>query len=348
MKRLPERDLRHVLDHTQPLWGDLRGRAVFLTGGTGFVGTWLVESLLWISDQLNLGVATVVLTRDPDRFRARCPHLANHPAVSLVSGDVRSFAFPDGQFPFVIHAATERIVEPEERQPLGSFERDVMGTHRVLEFARSHGVRRLLFTSSGAVYGRQPSDLTHVAEDYAGAPMTLDARTVYAQAKRVSEFMCASYGRSFGFDALIARLFAFVGPHLPLDANYAVGNFIRDAIDGNPIRIAGDGTPFRSYLYAADLSIWLWTILFRGTPAIPYNVGSPEALSIADLAQAVLRATEANAGIEIARKPISEAPAQRYVPATRRAEDDLGLRVLISVEDGIRRTSDWYRGIQTT
>jgi dTDP-glucose 4,6-dehydratase len=216
----------------------------------------------------------------------------------------------------------------------------------VLEFARLHGIHRLLFTSSGAIYGRQPPDLTHIPEDYMGAPSTLDTTSVYGQAKRVSEFMCASYGRSFQFDVLIARLFAFVGPLLPLDANYAVGNFIRDAIAGDPIRIAGDGTPYRSYLYAADLTIWLWTILFRGQPALPYNVGSSSSMTIAELAELVIRATDSSAGIEIAGRPISGAPPTRYVPATHRAQHDLGLDAHISVEDGVRRTSNWYRGIQ--
>jgi dTDP-glucose 4,6-dehydratase len=348
MNRLPAQDLQHVLDHTQTLWEDLRGKAIFLTGGTGFVGTWLLESLLWITDRLNLAGTAVVLTRDPDRFRARSPHLANHPAVSLLSGDVQSFAFPEGQFPYVVHAATERIVMPCEEHPLGSFERDVAGTHHVLQFARSHGVRRLLFTSSGAVYGRQPPSLAYLPEDYPGAPLTMDTAAVYGHAKRVSEFMCASFGRTCGFDALIARLFAFVGPLLPLDGNYAVGNFIRDAIEGRAIRVTGDGTPFRSYLYAADLAVWLWTILFRGSPALPYNVGSPEPMTIAELAQAVIRATDANAGIETAHKPISGTLPLRYVPATRRAEKTLGLHVRISLEEGIRRTSDWCRGNQTT
>ena len=346
MRPLPERDLQHVLDHTQGLWENVRGKAIFFTGGTGFVGTWLVESLLWISDKLNLAATAVVLTRDPDRFRARSPQLAAHPGVTLVSGEVQTFTFPEGQFPFLVHAATERIREPDEKHPLGSFERDVAGTRRVLEFARSHRPCRLLFTSSGAVYGRQPPDLTHLPEDYAGAPATSDPGTVYGQAKRVSEFMCASYGRSCGYDVLIARLFAFVGPLLPLDANYAVGNFIRDAIDGKPIHVSGDGTPWRSYLYAADLSIWLWTILFRGNPGLPYNVGSPRALTIAELARSVMRVTGASAGIEIASTPIPGVPPLRYVPATLRAEQGLGLQTLISVDEGIRRTANWHRGIQ--
>ena len=145
---------------------------------------------------------------------------------------------------------------------------------------------------------------------------------------------------------MIARLFAFVGPRLPLDAHYAVGNFIRDALDGNSIRISGDGTPFRSYLYAADLSIWIWTILFRGVPALPYNVGSTRAITISELARIVQSISQTSSGIEIAANPIPGLPAQRYVPATTRAEQGLGLEALISLEEGVRRTFDWHREAQ--
>jgi len=340
---LPQQDLDHVLRHTEALWEDLRGQSVFLTGGTGFVGTWLLESLIWAHDKLDLRVTVVVLTRDPERFRETSPHLAGHSAVRVHGGDIVNFDFPDGRFPFVIHAATERPFEPDGERPLGVFDSDVEGTRRVLEFARGHGVRRFLFTSSGAVYGRQPAEMTHIPEDYAGAPSTMDSRSAYGQAKRISEFMSAMYGRAYGFDATIARLFAFVGPLLPLDANYAVGNFIRDALKGGPVRIAGDGTPYRSYLYAADLAIWLWTILLRGKSAYPYNVGSPDDLTIEDLARTVVRVVAPGIGIAIARQPVPGAPRLRYIPCTLRAKEELGLTRLILVEEGIRRTSRWYR-----
>lgn len=343
MPRLPEQDLDHVLSHTPGLWEDLRGRSVFLTGGTGFVGTWLLESLLFANDKFELGATAVVLTRDPTRFHEKTPHLAGHRSVRLLCGDVAGFEFPRGHFPFVIHAATERQFEPDTERPLGAFSADIDGTRHVLEFACTHGVRRFLFTSSGAVYGKQPSDLTHIPEDYAGAPRTTDTESAYGQAKRVSEFMCTMYGRVHGFDATIARLFAFVGPLLPLDANYAVGNFIGDVLKGGPVRIAGDGTPYRSYLYAADLVISLWTILLRGKAAYPYNVGSPHELTIADLARTVTGAIGPGTGIEIAGQPVADAPPLRYVPRTERAKEELGLRPLIPVDQGIRRTFEWHR-----
>jgi dTDP-glucose 4,6-dehydratase len=344
MPALHSRDLDHVLEHTGPdIWRALRAARLFVTGGTGFVGKWLVESLLWANDRLDLKLSAVLLTRDPERFCRESPHLASHSAVELWRGRVAEFDFPSGEFPFVIHAATERYFEPDERQPASTFDLDVGGTRRVLEFARTHGSQRLLFTSSGAVYGRQPPDLVQVGEDYPGAPPATDTTGAYGQAKRVSEFLCAMYASQFGLATVIARLFAFVGPYLPLDRHYAVGNFIRDALAGGPIRVKGDGTPYRSYLYAGDLAVWLWTLLIRGESARPYNVGSGQAITIADLARTVADTVAPGTPVVIAGKPVAGAQALRYVPSVERAKNELGLRARLSLSEGIRRTLDWER-----
>ncbi|NEX21702.1 NAD-dependent epimerase/dehydratase family protein [Thiorhodococcus mannitoliphagus] len=342
MACLPSEDLEHIFSNTRGLWEDLREQSIFLTGGTGFVGTWLLESFLMANDRLSLRAKVVVLTRDPEQFCRRSPHLAEHASVQLLGGNLSGFDFPVGDFPFVIHAATAPQFEPDVEHPLGAFDADLEGTRRVLQFACSHGVRRYLLTSSGAVYGKQPPDLTHIPEDYVGAPLTSDTGSAYGQAKRASEFMSAMYARVYGFDAIIARLFTFVGPLLPLDAHYAIGNFIGDALEGGPVRIHGDGTPYRSYLYAADLATWLWTILLRGKSAHPYNVGSPQDLSIAELARTVIGVIAPGAGIEVAKRPIAGRP-MRYVPSTALVQRELGLRPLISTADGIRRTSEWHR-----
>jgi dTDP-glucose 4,6-dehydratase len=334
-------DLDHVLAHTAEVWRALRDQTIFITGGTGFVGTWLTESLIWANEHLELGVRAVLLTRRPDRFQAKAPHVARHKSVELLRGEAQDFSFPAGDFPFVIHAATEEHFEATSEYPVSTFDADISGTRHVLEFARTHGARRFLFTSSGAVYGKQPPELPNISEEYAGAPFTADPATAYGQGKRVSEFLCTMYARQYGFVALLGRLFAFVGPHLALDANYAVGNFIRDVLRGGPVRIAGDGTAQRSYLYAADLAIWLWTILIHGESARPYNVGSPQAISVAELAQCVVDATVVGTPIEILRRP--GIPAGRYVPCTERAEKELGLRTWIPLAEGVRRTCLWCR-----
>jgi len=260
--------------------------------------------------------------------------------VVLQQGDVRTFDFPDGAFSHVIHAATDSGKPLAGRDGLLMFETIVTGTRRTLEFARRAGARRLLLTSSGAVYGRQPAELTHVSEDYVGGPDPVNPRQMYGEAKRAAEMLCALHAEA-DFHPIIARCFAFVGPYLPTDAHFAIGNFIRDALNGGPIRVAGDGTPYRSYLYGADLAIWLWTILVRGQPMCPYNVGSEQALTIAELAGLVGRAFSPPVGVTVARLPVPGLAAERYVPAVTRAESELGLRVTIPLQDSIRRTVDW-------
>jgi dTDP-glucose 4,6-dehydratase len=164
----------------------------------------------------------------------------------------------------------------------------------------------------------------------------------YAHGKRAAEFLCSVAAAQTELQAKIARCFAFVGPLLPFDADYAVGDFIRDALHRDRIEVTGDGTPRRSYLYAADLAVWLWTILFRGASGRPYNVGSEADLSIADLAQLVARVLRPGILVHIAEPPSAETVPARYVPATTRAARELGVRSRIVLDDAVLRTARWY------
>lgn len=339
------RDLDQVLAQTGGLWDELRGARVFLTGGTGFFGCWLLETFLWANDHLKLDASVVVLTRDAKAFGHKAPHLAFHPSVTLHVGDVRAFAFIDGRFTHVIHAATDSSAPAGGRDRLMMLDTIVSGTRRALDFARRSGARRFLLTSSGAVYGRQPPELTHMPEGYGGGPDPADERQVYGEGKRAAEMLCAVYADAH-LEPTIARCFAFVGPYLPLDVHFAVGNFIGDALHGGPIRVSGDGTPYRSYLYAADLAIWLWTILLRGQPMRPYNVGSAEALTILELAGVVAESIGPGLAIEVQQQSIAGTPATRYVPAVARAGAELGLRPTVPLAEGIRRTVGWHRAVR--
>lgn len=342
-------DITRLLARTPTLWEPLRGTSLFISGGTGFFGVWLLEAILAANRERSLGCRVMVLSRDPARFAAKAPYLVADPALSFIEGDVRDFRFPEGPITHVIHAATEASASLTADDPQVMFDVCVEGTRRMLALAEEKRSQRFLFTSSGAVYGRQPPELTHVPEDFCGGPDPLNVRNAYAEGKRAAEMLCAIAARSLasggpGLHVSIARCFAFVGPHLPLDAHFAIGNFIRDCVAGGPIKIGGDGTPFRSYLYAADLAEWLSTILLRGEAGRAYNVGSEEAVSIRQLADRVADVAAAiwpdrgRPEIVIAKQPQPGQPAERYVPSCGRARSELGLKPATSLDEAIHRT----------
>ncbi|MCX9158357.1 NAD-dependent epimerase/dehydratase family protein [Niveibacterium sp. 24ML] len=332
-------DLEFAFGHAGGVWDSFRNARIFLTGGTGFVGKWLLETLLYANDRLALNVTIVTLTRDQEAFRAGFPWLASHPAVTLHRGDVRTFEAPEGRFSHVVHAATDVVQAPS---PLDTFDVTVSGTRRVLEFAVSAGAAEFLLVSSGAVYGPQAPALRLVAEGCCNAPDSLDVRSAYGLGKRGAEWLATAYGKAHGMRVRTARCFAFVGPLLALDKHFAVGNFIGDALAGRAIQIGGDGTTIRSYLYAADLATWLWTILVRGTPGVAYNVGSDEAISIADLARRVVAQVNPALEIRIAREPQSGSLPDRYVPDVGLARRELGLDVWTGLDSAILRTVAWH------
>ncbi len=329
-----------IVGACQDVWHKLRGERLFLTGGTGFIGCWLLESLRHANLALDLNIEAVILTRNPAAFRNKLPHLANHPDFQLVAGNVCDFASPLGRFSHIIHAATDASAELNEKDPRRMFDTIIQGTRRTLDFAVEKDACKVLFLSSGAVYGPQPSEMERVTEDWRGSPNCIDPRHSYAEAKRAAEMLCAIYGKQFGLEVSIARIFALLGPYLPLDIHFAAGNFILDAMEGKPVIVTGNGQPYRSYLYASDLTIWLWHMLVRAEPGKAYNVGSDESVSIKDLARRI-SALLGNGEYQIHGAPDLGWNLGRYVPDTSLIGCDLGLYRTVSLDDAIRRTALW-------
>jgi nucleoside-diphosphate-sugar epimerase len=339
MTNLLTSDLENILARTEPLWEDLRGGRILITGATGFFGCWLLESFAWANRRLNLDARAVALSRHPEALVQKATHLANDTAIELHAADVRHHDFPEGTFSHVIHAATEASAALNQETPLLMFDTIVEGTRRALQFSTAASAARFLFVSSGAVYGIQPPQLPHIPESYQGGPDPLVPASAYAEGKRAAELLC-SLAATPRFETTIARCFAFLGPYMHLDTHFAIGNFISDALRGGPIRVQGDGSPFRSYLYASDLAIWLWTILFSGQPRQAYNVGAEDALNIAAVAHEVAAVTPAK--VEIASAKKAGATVHRYVPSTARAREELGLNVEVPLREAISRTYRWF------
>jgi len=285
----PADDLASINDALAADWPELAGKRIFMTGGTGFIGRWMLRALADANRRLELGVNIDVMTRDPDSFGRREPELAAAPGFRFVRGDVLTLGASEGRYDYVLHAATDASADLNDNNPLKMFDTIVEGTRRALDFAVASKAQRFFFFSSGAVYGAQPWELTHVPETYLGAPDLTSHRSAYGEGKRAAEMLCTIYRRQHGLDVINARIFALLGPLLSLDIHFAAGNFIRDAMAGKTIVIEGAGKAVRSYLYAADLTAWLWAMLLRAPSGAIYNVGSEEDVSIAELATRVAK-----------------------------------------------------------
>ncbi|MFZ4413440.1 MAG: NAD-dependent epimerase/dehydratase family protein [Bacteroidales bacterium] len=338
MRSLPEEDLLHIFRHTSNLWEEVRGKSIFITGGTGFFGKWLVESFLFANKKLDLNANITLLTRNSQKFRADYPHLALHPSVSMIEGDITNFPFPSGNFDFAIHSAIDY-----KEDSLALFDSCVNGTRCILEFVKQSGANKFLLVSSGAVYGKQPDEISHIPESYNGSPDPMALNVAYGMAKRKSEYLACEYAKRFGFQVKIARCFAFLGPYLPLDKGSAIGNFIRDALLGHEIMIQGDGTPLRSYMYASDLTIWLWKILFMGVSCRAYNVGSEEEISISDLASEVVSILDPKLKVLVLKPKNNSMQPERYVPSVERAKNELSLEILVTRKNSILKTAEFNK-----
>jgi nucleoside-diphosphate-sugar epimerase len=331
---LAARDLAHILRGGAAELEELRGKSVFLTGGTGFFGKWLLAGLCHADAELGLGLRLTVLSRDPASFLRRHPEAAAVPALHFEQGHVADFPLADHRHDYVVHAAADNAaftVATEEQERSRTI---VAGTRRMLDLTKKSGARRMLYVGSGAVYGAWAARPSGAKEDDDASAEPL---TPYAEAKREAERLC---GES-GVDFVTARAFAFLGPHLPLDAHFAAGNFLRDAHRGGPILVRGDGTALRSYLYPADLVVWLLRILLRGRCARAYNVGSDEAVTTAQLARLIADSVSPRAEVVI-QSVQPQGPQNIYLPNIACAREELNLEVTITLRDAIAKTLTFH------
>ena len=331
---IPARDLDDILRASAADFEIQRGKKIFLTGGTGFFGKWLLAALLNANAQMDLGLELTVLSRKPAAFEDKHREIQDTPGLIFLAGDIAHFTAESRHFDFIIHAATDTTAftsEVDERERSRTI---TWGTRKMLALAQRSGAR-LLNISSGAVYGPAAGKKEGASEgDYDAT----EATTPYGLAKREAEALC---GESHA-DFVTARAFAFLGPHLPLDAHFAAGNFLRDAIRGGPILVRGDGTALRSYLHPVDLVTWLLAILVRGTRGRAYNVGSDEVVSTAELARLTAAAVTPKAEVTI-QSTQPQGPQNIYLPDITRARTELNLAVTVPLREAITRTLEFLR-----
>lgn len=316
---------------------ELNEKDILLTGGTGFFGPWLLYFLIHLKQKYSIHFNIFCLSRDSAAFLEMHPLIANDNNIFWKDQDLTQPFNIDFAPDYVFHMATDVKFENND-VCLNSFDAIISGTRNVLRFLGTKNKNvKLIFTSSGAVYGKQPVSVSHLAETDFSAPDSLNSHNFYSEGKRACELMCALYAKeNSNFQFVSARCFAFSGAFLPLDKNFAIGNFVKDLIEGKDIIVLGNGMARRSYMYAADLVLWLTEILLRGKHGESYNVGSDQSISIGELAH-LIAGLKNDIKVEIKGKVETNYKLEQYVPDVTKAKNQLGLKMYFSLESGIKK-----------
>ncbi|MDF0604191.1 NAD-dependent epimerase/dehydratase family protein [Neisseriaceae bacterium TC5R-5] len=341
-----EANLVDALAVSEKIWPALADAKLLLTGGTGFIGCWMLELLLAAQQRFGFKISVDILARHPQRLLSKAPHLASQPGLRLITADILKPLPLAADYSHIIHAAAETNVALDNPTATQVFQSAVEGTRQVLNCASQQQATRFLLLSSGAIYGPAADRLFALSEsDSWCATHDASIRSAYIAGKRAAEFICTATAQEQGFTSLIARCFTVCGPYMPLRSGFALGNFIADVLDNKPIAIQGDGTAMRSYMYGSDMAVWLWTLLITGKNNQTINLGSDRMISIENLAKKVALIAHHNTDypIFVAKTPLKNSHPEIYVPNIELAAQSLNLHCWIGLDQAIADSFAWAR-----
>jgi len=339
-------DAAAVLAGRTSCLAELRDQHVFISGGTGILGAWLLELIRVLNQDHQFGLKVTVYSRNARSFAARWPHLGQQAWVRWIEGDIRHLAELPRDVRFIIHAAALTDRRLFASQPTAVAETNTLGTLRILRAANLlEDVQKFVLLSSGLVYGAQPWELPRIDERFAGPLRCNDVNAVYAESKRFAEILAQCAISESKLPVVTLRPFAFVGPYQSLQLPWAVTDFIRDSFNGGPIRIMGDGVTVRTIMYASDYAFWVLAALAKGRQRETYNVGSEEPVDLLTLARMITRYFGSMTEIRT-RVGQQGHDRNRCVPDTTRIRQDLGVIQTVPLEMALQKTIDWHRFMQ--
>ncbi|MDP9343280.1 MAG: SDR family oxidoreductase [Actinomycetota bacterium] len=306
-------------------------RRVVITGGAGFIGSHLCDRFL--AEGADVVCVDNLITGRQDNVA----HLRGEPGFQFVHADVSKGIQVQGPVDAVLHFASPASPIDYLKLPIQTLKVGALGTHNALGLAKAKRSRFLL-ASTSEVYG---DPLVHPQpEDYWGNVNPIGPRGVYDEAKRFAEAMTMAYHRTHGIETRIVRIFNTMGERMRPDDGRAVPTFITQALRGEPLTVHGDGSQTRSIGYVSDTVEGVYRLL-GGEVTVPVNIGNPEEISVAELARAIGRLAGTEPELRFVERPVDD-PTVRQ-PDVRRARELLGWEPEVSMEEGLKRTIEWFR-----
>lgn len=312
---------------------------ILITGAAGFLGSNLCDLL--IADNHEVIGMDNFITGSPENLA----HLTGNDKFSFIRHDVSNFIFVPGKIDAVMHFASPASPNPNSpfgylNLPIQTLKAGALGTHNTLGVARSQNTKFVL-ASTSEIYG---DPLEHPqTEEYWGHVDPIGPRSVYDEAKRFAEALTMAYHRFHDVDTRIVRIFNTFGPRMHLDDGRVVPNFLQQALQSQPLTVYGDGSQTRSFCYVDDLIDGIYRLLLSDEH-LPVNIGNPVETTILKFAETINKITGNSAGIVFKKDARGEGDPQRRRPDISRARDILGWEPNISLEDGLLKTMDYFKG----
>lgn len=282
-------DLNYIINDKSIPWEDLRGKTFLISGASGFLPAYMVETLLFLNETWDLNIKILALVRNEKKARKKFADCKNRKELTFIVQNVCNPIKIGGIVDYIVHAASHASPKYYGSDPVGTLSANVLGTYNLLELAREKQIKGFLYFSSGEVYGEVTEAQIPTGEDMYGYMDPLNIRSCYGESKRMGETICISYMHQYGIPIKIVRPFHTYGPGMQLDDGRVFADFVSDVVSKKDIVMKSDGSAVRAFCYLADAVQGFFTVLLKGKVGAGYNVGSDSAISILELAYVLVK-----------------------------------------------------------
>lgn len=339
MENLIIENLFKSFQNVVPQLEKLKGSTILITGGTGFVGSWVARGIIWLNDNFDFGCQIILLARDPENLERSDPKLYHRSEITYLRSDIRSVHNLPSNINYIIHAAANPDNRAHMSDPVNTMDVIALGTKAIMDAAtRLPDIRNIVHISSGQVYGKAPENGEALRETILYNFSKNDITSVYPEAKRYAETICLAYRSLFKLPICIVRPFSFVGPYQKLNKPWAINTFLQEALNNQPMRIVGNGKPQRSYLYASDMAAWLLVVLAEGKSGDIYNFGSSEGVSLKEVTEKINKLLPRPVDIMIQNYNNDES---KFIPNLEHIIEKFNLKMVFNFDEALQQTIQW-------
>jgi UDP-glucuronate decarboxylase len=333
-------DVEEVVKEIESLKDKIEGRRFLVTGGAGFIGSWLCDVLYQLDGKI------VCIDNFITGLKENIKHLLGKENFEIVNSDICDFQIEE-KFDHIIHAASIASPSIYQKHPIKTLDANLIGTRKLLELSRKKDIKSFLFTSTSEVYGNVPPEMIPTPETYYGFVNSFGPRCMYDEGKRAAEAYCYSYFYEYKLPIRIARIFNTYGPKLDTShTGYGrvVIKFIDQALKGKPLTVYGEGKQTRSFCYVTDtIHGLLKLLLLDKLDGEVVNIGNDREIRIIDLTYKIKDITKSNS--EIIFHPLPKDDPLRRCPDLTKARNILKYNPKVNLEEGISKTVEWYRSV---